>query len=368
MKKLLLSMSLAFCFIGCNRVGDAIPAQTDAPSKLETSIKSGTFESGLTKIYKEAISVAARQKLIFKDYQFNQIGVYVYDPVKALGNLPDSIDNIVFAGGRKINLPNARVSSVQNLPVVTVQSIVSVIQNSEYPYSALQKTMMIDLINTLFSHQDPISAADGVLFNFMLNVHTSSGLTTQQQNELLNYATGIMTLTDFFQAGGIDQIADGIVTSNSSARNARTAGCQLNTRGILIGAVIQGTIGAIGGAKAGAVGGTFTIPGLGTVTGAVGGAVFGGALGFASGAVTSIAGQLFETCTRYVTSADCQEIMHNYFSATNPTTKRNLMNNHPQCFKIEDRTGGNFVFVTPAKMDETESLVISKYQGVQFLY
>lgn len=82
------------------------------------------------------------------------------------------------------------------------------------------------------------------------------------------------------------------------SRPDQSSGCKINTRGVLMGAVIGGFTAAIGYAKIGAVAGTVTVPGVGTVTGAVSGFMSGFAAGFVGGVVTGVIGELMTSCFR----------------------------------------------------------------------
>lgn len=75
-------------------------------------------------------------------------------------------------------------------------------------------------------------------------------------------------------------------------------GCKIDVRSVLIGGVVSGFWAAVGAAKVGAVAGTVTVPGIGTVTGAVSGFMAGFAAGFTVGVVTGVVGSLLYTCGR----------------------------------------------------------------------
>lgn len=90
----------------------------------------------------------------------------------------------------------------------------------------------------------------------------------------------------------------GSVIMNGSL-NPPDLDCKIDTRGILMGAVVGGFANAIKGALVGAAGGTIAVPGFGTVTGAVAGFMVGFATGFTSGVVLGTITSLALTCGRH---------------------------------------------------------------------
>lgn len=361
MKKLFLSLILTLCFIACSRTENEIPV------KLESLSEDEAFEAGLESIYGEALSIATRQKVIFKASQYYNVGIYVFDPVEGLSGVSDSINQKLFNGKGNIFPKNARLIGTQNMPPPpTVQAIKDVIINSSYPYTADQKTRLTNLFDNIFALSDDVllEQAQWVLNGFAVNVHWSS-MPSEQKKELLNYCALVRTIFTYVKNGGIGELYNGILSVTPYNPNGRTMACQINTRSLLISVMVDGVAGAVSGALYGAVGGTFTIPGLGTVTGAIGGAVFGGITAIAGSTVKNIVSQLVESCTRNIQLADasCSAILHNFLVA-NSTTQQQLMQNNPHCFKLDTSD----LYLNPIQVTENEALVISKYQAVSFQY
>lgn len=75
-------------------------------------------------------------------------------------------------------------------------------------------------------------------------------------------------------------------------------GCKIDTRAALLNGVVGGFIAAVGYAKVGAIAGTVSVPGVGTVTGAVSGFMAGFALGFVTGVGKAVVLDLLKTCGR----------------------------------------------------------------------
>ncbi len=105
-------------------------------------------------------------------------------------------------------------------------------------------------------------------------------------------ATAVVKTNSIMAAGGV-----GLNLNTTMAGNPpRQSTCKINTRDALRTGIMGGFTAAVGYAKIGAVAGTVTVPGVGTVTGAVSGFMSGFAFGFVSGVVGSVAEQLFWSC------------------------------------------------------------------------
>ena len=139
---------------------------------------------------------------------------------------------------------------------------------------------------------------------------------------LLAVSTNVLVACDFIDSGKAAEIQQkvsqelGIKYLNSSSAGRFSGSC-IDTKGILRGAVVSGMGAAVAGAYAGATGGTFVVPGAGTVTGGVAGAVLGFASGYTSGILYGVATDfLFKClgrsnrvidCPRYYSDKECQE-------------------------------------------------------------
>ncbi len=118
--------------------------------------------------------------------------------------------------------------------------------------------------------------------------------------------------------GGVDKVYSLMAAELGAPQqvgNARiSGGCTVNWRNVWAGAVISGTVGAVGGLKIGLAGGTVILPGIGSATGAVGGAVLAGANGFIGGTLVGVAGELLTSCFRNVQSVDaiCEQALNKF--------------------------------------------------------
>ncbi|MFC1225068.1 hypothetical protein ACFE6N_14735 [Pedobacter sp. BG31] len=105
--------------------------------------------------------------------------------------------------------------------------------------------------------------------------------------------------TSFIKNSSLMSIGNIDLTGKTIMAGAKpNQGCKIDTRSVLIGGVVSGFWAAVGAAKVGALAGTVTVPGIGTVTGAVSGFMAGFASGFTVGVVTGVVGSLLYTCGR----------------------------------------------------------------------
>ncbi|SFA50205.1 hypothetical protein SAMN04488511_10913 [Pedobacter suwonensis] len=162
-----------------------------------------------------------------------------------------------------------------------------------------------------------IVAMDGIASDMIASIHVSEDDKVLMYTEielLKQLATELETNPDFWinlyappvlepvPATGFLKTASlmSVGTTSGPVRYATSPrqGCKIDTRGVLASAVVGGFWSAIASAKVGAVAGTVTVPGIGTVTGAVSGFMAGFAFGFTTGAVTGVIGSLLLTCGR----------------------------------------------------------------------
>lgn len=131
---------------------------------------------------------------------------------------------------------------------------------------------------------------------------------------LKQYATDLETNPDYWmdlyapsESGtGVSFVKNNSIMSTGGAALGKNIimgakprlGCKIDVRSVLISGVVGGFWAAVGAAKVGAVAGTVTVPGIGTVTGAVSGFMAGFAVGFTGGVVTGVIGSLLYTCGR----------------------------------------------------------------------
>lgn len=121
---------------------------------------------------------------------------------------------------------------------------------------------------------------------------------------LLSISSSVIAAADFIDDGGALEIQK-TVARQLNLPEPSQVNC-VNVKDIMRNAVVTGTAGAISGSIAGAMGGTVTIPGVGTVSGAVGGGVLGFASGF-FGTVTYgvVTDYLFKCLTRRDKAMPC---------------------------------------------------------------
>lgn len=164
-------------------------------------------------------------------------------------------------------------------------------------YSESQINLVQPFVDDLLNDED-ISLGRSKTSEFQTAV-VSSSLSYDEKFQLLAFSTGVTSLIEFLESGGVDDIRRilaielGIVGAFD-----RVTGCSISTRSIFADGVVGLVGGAAGGCYAGATAGTVAFPLVGTVTGCVGAGVVGGAGGFISGVAYGIASQLLTSCFR----------------------------------------------------------------------
>lgn len=336
MKKLLLSVTTVLFFFGCKNNESYLPVE-------KIALKDGEkISSGLNAIYSDAMNFTKQQQLIFKIGKVENTEIFTYNSARALQGVTEHLNDEIF---KQESATLARdISFISNANrnftarVADSESVESLFDTTSI-YSDQEKKLLIDLTNNLLKSENPENEAAEIILSFEKEVNGLSTLSEQEKIVLLNYSAMYESFFKFVQDGGVENVYMSMASalpSTGIASNARTTGCKINTRGLLIGAVYSGVKGAIGGALIGAAGGTVTLPGVGTVTGAVGGGVFGAASGFTWGIIDGVATQLLETCFRYVLSQDvqCARIFEQLENGTiEPSTA--LVNANPACFQID---------------------------------
>lgn len=164
-------------------------------------------------------------------------------------------------------------------------------------YSKNQLNLVQPFVDDLLEDED-ISLARFRTTQFQSAV-VSSSLSYDEKFQLLAFSTGVTSLIEFLESGGVDDIRR-ILAIELGIDGAfdRVIGCSISTRSIFADGVVGLVGGAAGGCYAGATAGTVAFPLVGTVTGCVGAGVVGGAGGFISGVAYGIASQLLTSCFR----------------------------------------------------------------------
>jgi hypothetical protein len=153
----------------------------------------------------------------------------------------------------------------------------------------------IDNLFTLESFEEAKESAN----DFQNELIGNRSLSKDEKIELIGIAQGIIEYANFIQNGGISIIESALSVELSKHVNGRvTAGCSVDTRGVLAAGVLGLVGGAIKGAVTGCTGGIVAGP-IGVASGCVGGAVMGGASGFIVSIGFGIAEQLLISCFRY---------------------------------------------------------------------
>ncbi|HMO33080.1 MAG TPA: hypothetical protein PKE63_04600 [Lacibacter sp.] len=129
----------------------------------------------------------------------------------------------------------------------------------------------------------------------------TSSLASEEKVLLITLSRSIISLVEYLENGTYTEISNAlqlVYEGNTRSGFQIQSRCTINVRNVMLGAVVGFFSGGALGLKAGCLGGTVVIPGIGTATGCVGGAVFGAATGFVSGAVSGIAAELLGSCFR----------------------------------------------------------------------
>lgn len=165
-------------------------------------------------------------------------------------------------------------------------------------YNENQRNLAEPFVKEILNTED-FSKAKILADNFQDKI-LSSKLSHDEKVSLLSLSTSFQVLSEFINEGGDEKIRAVLnnVSKRKEAPNARVAGCSVNARSVLSGAVIGFFGGGAAGAMAGCAGGTVALPLVGTAAGCVGGAVFGAAGGFVGGVVSGIASELMTSCAR----------------------------------------------------------------------
>lgn len=210
----------------------------------------------------------------------------------------------------------------------------------------VEMTAINELVFENADHLDQLNVAE-----LVSGVVQNEQLSDDEKAMLTSYLSSLASSFTFLENGGIEQIREALIAENPN-NAGRIQRCKVNTRNVLLNAVYTGAANSVRGAIAGGIGGSFTVPILGTATGAVGGAVFGFAAGFVSGVVGGVVVELAATCTRHSTYDDnaCERTLALYYAGA--------LQSYPSCHSINDidfripsssvpRSIGNFFSVNP---------------------
>lgn len=287
MKKSFYSiLSLIILFSSCEQNQDLVPATNlDQEISLLKEMNSDGLNLAVSNLAKNLKSnwrneISLNQKGLVRDVLSGMNGHYfdVHEEV-ILGVLNHYGD---------VNLPNNR----GNLRVVGYIDL-----SSFGIYSKSQLNLVQPFVDDLLNDED-ISLGKSKTNEFQSAVVTST-LTYDEKFQLLAFSTGVTSLIEFLERGGVNDIRQ-ILANEFGLYGSfdRITGCSISTRSIFADGVVGLVGGAAGGCYAGATAGTVAFPLVGTVTGCVGAGVVGGAGGFISGIAYGIASQLLTSCFR----------------------------------------------------------------------
>lgn len=167
-------------------------------------------------------------------------------------------------------------------------------------FSQIQKEMIRQLTKSILDLPD-MNQTNGYIESFNSEVLSNAKISDEERLVLIEFSSALQSLINFINNGGVDLIRASLeqyLISVGDIESARILGCSVDTRNVMLGAVVGFASGATWGGITGATAGTFTVPVLGTAVGGIGGAVFGGAWGFASGAIGGVASELLGSCFR----------------------------------------------------------------------
>lgn len=280
--------------------------QNQELSKPQTEVDDAHYENIINELNSQATNTFKYARTI------KPLTVTRLDSQRGVGKL--EIDKILKGTGEYLNdhyylndqltnyefLVDQNISLVSNKNARTQEEIVSNAFDGVQTFTDLQKDFMTTL-TTDISQLDDINDAVDIISTFNQKVIKTEQFTEEQRIQLLSFSALAGSFVTFVNDdfGGIyEELSGEIGGSTSSSNSQRVAACSVNWRGVFLGGVVSFAVGAYAGGKAGLVAGTFTLPGVGTVTGAVAGAMLGGAGGFTGAVITGVAAELLGSCFR----------------------------------------------------------------------
>jgi hypothetical protein len=295
MKKVLLALCLLMSALSCDKTDDRPQAKPETTNYEQLNNQfnekfSALFESPKTLNFISLVDKNKDRAIISIDLSKNSSDFKSKLIDNYFTNLKPVSDKIVdFRTGN------------QPLPYRTQSGDIGSYVNDIDRYSDTYKSLFTDFIKDI--EGSDLYDINVVIAAFNEKVYNSTGLSEDEEIQLIAFSALTNSFFNFVKDGGLEQVHVSMLSevgaqTSEGTSNGRVTGtpCKVNWRDVWRGGVEGFVVGAVRGAYVGATAGTVAVFGIGTVTGAVSGAVAMGAVGFAGGAGGTLVKQVIWNC------------------------------------------------------------------------